>query len=86
MQQSPLADDATPQRAVTTHPAGLSGRELQVLRLIATGKTNAEIAAALHRSPATVAIHVRNILGKTQSANRAEATAFAARHGLLAPP
>jgi len=63
--------------------AGLSARELQVLRLVAAGKTNHEIAAALCRSPATVAIHVRNILGKTQSANRAEASAFAAHHGLL---
>jgi DNA-binding CsgD family transcriptional regulator len=77
---------AEPQPRALAQPAGLSGRELQVLRLIAAGKTNAEIAAALHRSPATVAIHVRNILGKTQSANRAEATAFAARHGLLGPP
>jgi DNA-binding NarL/FixJ family response regulator len=66
-------------------PAGLSERELQVLRLVAAGKTNPQIAAALHRSPATVAIHVRNILDKTKSANRAEAAAFAARHGLLAP-
>ena len=66
-------------------PAGLSQRELQVLRLVAAGKTNPQIAAALHRSPATVAIHVRNILDKTQSANRAEAAAFAARQGLLAP-
>jgi DNA-binding CsgD family transcriptional regulator len=66
-------------------PAGLSERELQVLRLVAAGMTNPQIAAALHRSPATVAIHVRNILDKTQSANRAEAVAFAARHGLLAP-
>ena len=63
--------------------AGLSAREVQVLRLVAAGKTNSEIAAALCRSPATVAIHVRNILGKTQSSNRAEAAAFAARHGLL---
>ena len=55
-----------------------------MLRLIAAGKTNPEIAALLFRSPATVAIHVRNILDKTQSANRAEAAAFAARHGLLA--
>ena len=42
------------------------------------------MAAALHRSPATVAIHVRNILDKTQSANRAKRRPFAARHGLLA--
>ncbi len=63
--------------------AGLSRRELQVLRLVATGKTNQEIATALFRSPNTVANHVRNILGKTKAANRAEAAAFAARHGLL---
>jgi DNA-binding CsgD family transcriptional regulator/tetratricopeptide (TPR) repeat protein len=71
--------------AAPIRTAGLSEREVQVLRLVAAGKTNGQIAAALHRSPATVAIHVRNILGKTQSANRAEAAAFAARHGLLAP-
>ena len=79
--RQPLADTAA---AAQARPAGLSARELQVLRLIAAGKTNPEIAALLFRSPATVAIHVRNILDKTQSANRAEAAAFAARHGLLA--
>lgn len=67
------------------HAAGLSEREVQVLRLVAAGKTNQQIAAALCRSPSTVAIHVRNILGKTQAANRAEAAAFAVRHGLLPP-
>ena len=65
--------------------AGLSSREVQVLRLVAAGKTNQEIATALFRSPNTVASHVRNILGKTQAANRAEASAFAVRHGLMAP-
>ncbi|MEO8411958.1 MAG: LuxR C-terminal-related transcriptional regulator, partial [Propionivibrio sp.] len=66
--------------------AGLSARELQVLQLVAAGKTNQQIAAALFRSPNTVANHVRNILGKTQTANRAEAAAFAVRHGLLPSP
>jgi len=65
--------------------AGLSRREVQVLRLVAAGKTNQEIATALFRSPNTVANHVRNILGKTQAANRAEASAFAVRHGLVPP-
>jgi DNA-binding CsgD family transcriptional regulator/tetratricopeptide (TPR) repeat protein len=65
--------------------AGLSLREVQVLRLVAAGKTNQEIATLLFRSPNTVANHVRNILGKTQAANRAEASAFAARHRLLPP-
>jgi DNA-binding CsgD family transcriptional regulator len=80
--RQPLAEAAP----ATALPAGLSTRELQVLQLIAAGKTNQEIAATLFRSPATVAIHVRNILGKTQAANRAEAAAFAVRHGLLPPP
>ena len=80
--RQPLAEAAP----ATAPPAGLSTRELQVLQLVAAGKTNQEIAAALFRSPATVAIHVRNILGKTQAANRAEAAAFAVRHGLLPPP
>ncbi len=79
--RQPLAEAAP----ATALPAGLSTRELQVLQLIAAGKTNQEIAAALFRSPATVAIHVRNILGKTQAANRAEAAAFAVRHRLLPP-
>ena len=54
-----------------------------MLRLVAAGKTNQEIASELCRSPSTVAIHVRNILAKTQAANRAEAAAFAVRNGLL---
>jgi DNA-binding CsgD family transcriptional regulator/tetratricopeptide (TPR) repeat protein len=66
-------------------PAGLSAREIEVLRMVAIGKTNQQIAAALFRSPNTVANHVRNILGKTQAANRTEAAAFAVRHGLLPP-
>ncbi|HUL64855.1 MAG TPA: AAA family ATPase [Burkholderiaceae bacterium] len=68
-----------------TSIAGLSDREIQVLRLVAAGKTNQEIAQLLCRSPNTVAIHVRNILGKTQAANRAEAAAFAVRNGLVPP-
>jgi DNA-binding CsgD family transcriptional regulator len=75
------AADAAPPPSV----AGLSARELQVLRLVAAGKTNQEIATSLFRSQNTVANHVRNILGKTQAANRTEASAFAARHGLLKP-
>lgn len=80
------AGTANAARAVSASPvAGLTPRELQVLQLVAAGKTNQQIARALHRSPATVAIHVRNILGKAQVANRAEAAAFAVRHGLVAP-
>ena len=80
-----LQQQAARGRKPQERAAGLSEREVQVLRLVAAGKTNQEIATVLCRSPNTVAIHVRNILGKTQAANRAEAAAFAVRHGLLPP-
>jgi DNA-binding CsgD family transcriptional regulator len=63
-------------------PAGLSAREIEVLRLVAEGRTNRQIARHLVLSERTVPVHVRNILTKTNSANRAAATAFALRHGL----
>jgi DNA-binding CsgD family transcriptional regulator len=65
------------------YPAGLTAREVQVLRMVAEGKTNQDIATALFRSVNTVANHVRNILAKIDAANRTEAAAFAARNGLL---
>jgi DNA-binding CsgD family transcriptional regulator/tetratricopeptide (TPR) repeat protein len=68
---------------VQVYPCGLTRREVEVLRLIAAGKSNRDIAAGLFISPNTVANHVRNILTKTSTANRTEAAAFAIRHGLL---
>ena len=65
------------------YPAGLTEREVEVLRLIAAGKTDREIAAELIISIRTVGNHVSNILNKTSSVNRTEATAFAVRHGLV---
>ena len=62
--------------------AALSPRESDVLALLASGQTNRQIAAGLTLSEATVATHVRHILQKTGSANRAEATAYAIRNGL----
>ena len=53
------------------------------LRLIATGSSNPMIAEQLVISINTVERHVSNILGKSRSANRAEAVAYAARHGLI---
>jgi pimeloyl-ACP methyl ester carboxylesterase/DNA-binding CsgD family transcriptional regulator len=64
-------------------PDGLSERELQVLRLIAVGRSNQEIAEHLVISPNTVARHVSNIFTKTGVANRAEAASYAARNGLV---
>ena len=65
-------------------PDNLTGRELDVLRLIAIGRGNADIALALAIGQSTVATHVHNILTKTGCANRTEAAAYAARLGLLA--
>jgi DNA-binding NarL/FixJ family response regulator len=68
--------------AAPTWPAGLTGREVEVLRLIAAGRSNRAIAEALYISPNTVLHHVSNIFTKTGVANRAEAAAYATRHGL----
>jgi DNA-binding NarL/FixJ family response regulator len=65
------------------YPDGLSRREVEVLRLIAAGQDNREIADSLFISRNTVAAHIRNILGKTATANRTEAAAYASRHALL---
>jgi DNA-binding NarL/FixJ family response regulator len=64
------------------YPDGLTQREVEVLRLIALGKSNQEIAAELFISLRTVANHVTNILSKTSAANRTSAAAYASRHGL----
>jgi DNA-binding CsgD family transcriptional regulator len=61
----------------------LSGRELEVLRLVAAGKSNQDIAEDLVISPNTVARHLSNVFDKIGAANRAEAVAYAARHSLL---
>jgi DNA-binding CsgD family transcriptional regulator len=63
-------------------PAGLSAREIEVLRFVAAGRTNREIADALFLSERTVEVHVTHILTKTGADNRAAATAFAYQHGL----
>ena len=62
---------------------GLSPRELEVLRLVAAGKSNREIATALVISEHTVARHVQNIFGKLRVSSRAAATAFAFEHRLI---
>jgi len=70
-------------RTRTRHPAGLSDREVEVLRLVATGSTNRDIADSLVISPHTVARHVSSIFAKIGAANRAEAATYAAHHGLV---
>jgi DNA-binding CsgD family transcriptional regulator/transcriptional regulator with XRE-family HTH domain len=64
------------------HPAGLTGREAEVLRLVAAGLTNKEIAAKLVLSVPTAERHVANIYAKIGVGRRSEAVAFAVNNGL----
>jgi DNA-binding CsgD family transcriptional regulator len=64
-------------------PGGLTGRELEVLRLVASGKTNRAIAAELFLSEKTVARHLSNIFTKLGITSRSAATAFAFQHDLV---
>jgi class 3 adenylate cyclase/ATP/maltotriose-dependent transcriptional regulator MalT len=69
-------------RSAEAFPDELTPREVAVLRLIAIGRSNSDIAIALSISLNTVATHVRSILAKTGCANRTEAAAYAMRCGL----
>ena len=64
-------------------PDGLTPREVEVLRLVASGKSNKEIADELVLSVRTTARHVTNIYGKIGAHNRADATSYALRFGLI---
>ena len=64
-------------------PLGLTERELEVLRLVAAGRSNRDIAAELFISPKTASVHVSNILGKLGVGSRGEAAAMAYRQHLL---
>jgi DNA-binding CsgD family transcriptional regulator len=75
-----LAAGAAPRPAPLP---GLTSREVQVLRLIASGKTNRAIATALIISEKTVARHVSNIFNKLDLSSRAAATAYAFEHHLV---
>jgi len=66
--------------------ASLTSREREVLRLIAAGRSNREIASVLFIAPKTASVHVSNILGKLGAASRTEAAAIAHREGLAGPP
>ena len=65
--------------------ASLTSREREVLRLIAAGRSNREIASVLFIAPKTASVHVSNILGKLGAASRTEAAAIAHREGLAGP-
>ena len=64
-------------------PYGLTPRELDVVRLLATGKSDREISEGLFIGVRTVETHVTNLLAKLGAHNRAEAAALAVRHRLV---
>jgi non-specific serine/threonine protein kinase len=77
----PAASAPAPKPAPPDHD--LTRRELDVLRLIAAGKSNAEIGEALFISPYTAKTHVANLLGKLGTETRAAAATWAARQGIV---
>ncbi len=83
--QAAAAQEPDEQSSVPAYPDGLTRREVEVLQLIATGKGTREIAAELTISEGTVERHVTNLYRKIDAANRADATAYAFRHGLATP-
>jgi HD-GYP domain-containing protein (c-di-GMP phosphodiesterase class II) len=67
-------------------PDGLTSREVEVLRLLARGLSNRQIAELLVISPKTASHHIEHIYAKTGTANRALASLYAASHGLIGEP
>ncbi len=77
-----LAAKATQAKPVSAYPAGLSAREAEVLRLVADGLTNAQVADRLFLSPHTINAHLTAIYAKLAVPSRAAAIRFALDHGL----
>ena len=76
-------EQAPPTSSVPEYPAGLTAREVEVLRLAAQGMTSAQVAQELYLSPRTVHRHLTSIYNKLGTNSRAAATRFASEHGLL---
>jgi DNA-binding CsgD family transcriptional regulator len=80
-----LGEQRRPAAEHAPGPPSLTGREVEVLRLIEQGRTNRQAARELYISEKTVSVHVSNILAKLGAGGRAEAGAIARRDGLLEP-
>jgi DNA-binding NarL/FixJ family response regulator len=76
---------AQPPAQSSVPPAGLTAREVDVLRLIAAGRSNPEIARELFVSEATVKTHINHVFAKTGARDRAQAVRFAYQHGIVEP-
>jgi DNA-binding NarL/FixJ family response regulator len=74
-----------PRASTRGNPAGLTSRQVQVLRLLAQGHTNSELAHRLHISAKTIDHHVSSILEKLEVRSRTEAVAAAFGLGILKP-
>ena len=83
LQAPPASSSQAPHPPSLPTPYGLTGRELDVLRLLTAGRTNAEIGAELYISPKTASVHVTSILRKLGVSGRVQAAALAERAGLL---
>ncbi len=82
--QAKLIQSARPRKPGPSElPDGLTEREGQILILVAEGLSNTEIAERLYLGTSTIKTHINRIFAKTQSRDRAQATTYAHRHGLM---
>jgi DNA-binding CsgD family transcriptional regulator len=86
LHEQPAADRQTRRPPDAGEKYGLTSRELAVLRLLAAGRSNAQIGAELFISPRTAGVHVTSILRKLGVSNRVQAAARAERAGLIDNP
>jgi DNA-binding NarL/FixJ family response regulator len=77
-----LANSGNPDKSLSSYPACLTAREVEVLRLVAQGLTNSQIAIQLAISAGTVNAHMTSLYRKLNTSSRAAATRFAVEHGL----
>ena len=80
---SPSSRGPDTSAPATASPHGLSRREVEVVRLVAAGRTNAEISDLLSISPRTVTTHLSNVFNKLDLSNRSAVAAFAHREGIV---
>ncbi len=83
---APIGESGASGSPVETPPRRLTAREIEVLRLIAQGQTNRQIAKNLTVSPGTVRVHVQHIIAKLEVSDRTQAAVRASELGLLSSP
>ncbi len=83
--RAPVGESGTSGPPVAPPPRRLTAREIEVLRLMAQGQTNRQIARNLTVSPGTVRVHVQHIIAKLEVSDRTQAAVRASELGLLSP-